>query len=350
MRLFLLSLLLWVRFSHAAADGQLHLYWIDSEGGGSTLLVTPAGESILIDCGNPGGRDAQRILHVAKNVAGLERLDHVVITHFHGDHFGGLADLATLMPIGTLYDKGVPQQSPDGKPKDMRWTLMRRPYLDASVEKRVTLAAADVLPLKQTETPLSLRCLCANQRIIAPSPEQASLRNPLTGTVEAKPVDPSDNANSLVLLLRFGDFDFFDGGDLTWNVEEKLVCPHDVVGPVDLYQVDHHGLPTSNHPSLIRTLNPTVSVMNNGPRKGTAPETLAALRSAPALQAMYQVHHNVRDEATSETEPERIANTSESGDACPAYFIHATVQADGGSFLVEVPSTGHRQTYVCRAP
>src|ERR1044071_10016843 len=86
------------------ADNALDVYWIDSEGGGSTLVVTPAGESVLVDSGNPGGRDAKRIHHVAREVAGLERIDYLVTTHFHVDHFGGAAELSELMPIGTVFD------------------------------------------------------------------------------------------------------------------------------------------------------------------------------------------------------------------------------------------------------
>src|SRR6266705_3404084 len=108
----------------ATAVKTLDLYWIDSEGGGSTLIVTPAGESVLIDTGNPGGRDAKRIHQVATREAGLNRIDHVIITHFHVDLFGGLAELAELMPVGTLHDKGISEESPDGKGQDMRWTLM----------------------------------------------------------------------------------------------------------------------------------------------------------------------------------------------------------------------------------
>src|SRR5436190_2402477 len=76
------------------ADKTLDIYWVDSEGGGSTLVVTPAGESVLIDSGNPGGRDSRRILHVAAEVASLKKIDCLVTTHFHIDHFGGAAELS----------------------------------------------------------------------------------------------------------------------------------------------------------------------------------------------------------------------------------------------------------------
>src|SRR6187399_2657821 len=134
------------------ADQTLDIYWLDSEGGGSTLIVTPEGESVLVDTGNPGGRDAQRIHKVATEVAGLKRIDHVIITHFHVDHFGGLAELAALMPVGTLHDKGITDSSPDGKAQDARWAMASRPYRDAKVEKRVTLVAGDTIPIKSGDT------------------------------------------------------------------------------------------------------------------------------------------------------------------------------------------------------
>src|SRR3954447_12180799 len=74
-----------------SADKKLDVYWVDVEGGAATLFVTPAGESVLIDTGSAGGRDPQRIQAVAAK-AGLKKLDHVVVTHFHTDHYGGLAE------------------------------------------------------------------------------------------------------------------------------------------------------------------------------------------------------------------------------------------------------------------
>src|SRR5690348_3934296 len=88
------------------SDHRLDIYWIDTEGGAATLIVTPVGEAALIDSGNPGGRDSKRIADVAFNVAGVKQIDHLITTHYHTDHFGGAAELATALPIRVVYDNG----------------------------------------------------------------------------------------------------------------------------------------------------------------------------------------------------------------------------------------------------
>ncbi len=334
----------------AAKDKTLDVYWIDSEGGGSTLIVTPAGESVLIDTGNPGGRDPSRIVAAAK-AAGLSKIDHVAITHWHTDHFGGAAEVAQQVPFGTLYQRAIPEGDPDGR-KQSPFQTQIKPFREIAAT-RVPLAAGTVIPLKAGGAgapKLSLRCLAADQKFVAPTAAQLQVKNPLTGTVPAKPIDTSDNANSAVFVLEFGPFRFFDGGDLTWNVEEKLVTPHNLAGVVDVYQTNHHGLDQSNNPLLVRSLEPTVVVMNNGPKKGGQPGSFAAIQAAAkSVQARYQVHKSFNVTGDENAPDDFIANhqnlTGREAEKCPANLIKMSVAPDGKSYTISIPATGHTRTY-----
>lgn len=326
-----------------ATAAHLDVYWIDSEGGGSTLIVTPDRESVLIDSGNAGVRDPHRIQHVAVDIARLDHLDHCITTHFHSDHMGGAPELAQLIPIRNLWDNGLPDTDPDGN-VGSGWSFTSKAYRDMAVQERHQVKPGTAIPLKGEH--LLLACVISRQQPWTTPPWAASKASLPKGQPPVKATDTSDNANSSAWVLTWGGFRFFDAGDLTWNTETRLVTPAVLVPEVDLFQVTHHGLEVSNNPWLLHALNPTVSVMNDGSTKGTAQEVIQTLRSLPGLKAQYQVHKNLRlNELDNNCPDEHIANLTAN---CSGNYIHCQVSDDGSTYTVEIPSNGHHATYSSR--
>jgi len=145
--------------------------------------------------------------------------------------------------------------------------------------------------------------------------------------------------------LTYGPFRFFDGGDLTWNVENKLVCPKNLVGEVDLFQVNHHGAANSNNPALVRAIRPRVAVIDNGPRKGGDPKSYTTLKSVRDIEAIYQLHKNVTSTWNDNTASTYIANDDEK---CQGEFIKVSVNPNGRSYRVEIPSKNSSSNYAVR--
>lgn len=339
----------------ASAGDEAHgldIYFVDVLGGAATLIVTPERESILIDSGWPGfeDRDPKRIASVLKEQAGLEGIDHLVTTHWHIDHFGGVEGLARLLPIGTFWDRGLPGDGiegldfPDG-PADDNPLLIA--YLAASEGKRKILKPGDTLPLAGD---VSAVVLASGGHVCE---VDASGANAECKDLPAdKAEDTSDNGRSIALIVRFGAFDFLDCGDLTWNIERELVCPVDRIRgtderegandqAIDLYQVTHHGLDSSNHPTLLETIRPTVTVMNNGPRKGGSAAVVHLLMSLDSIQANYQMHRNVTTGPEDNAEPSLIANDDPEG----GQFLHVRVEPDGSRFHVRIGADGEVRSF-----
>jgi competence protein ComEC len=316
----------------------LRIYWIDVEGGGATLIVTPAKESILVDAGWNLDRDASRIYKVAAEIAGMHEIDYFIATHWHADHYGGAIKLSQRMPIRRFYGNGP---LPDSVADDPQFLTLMPQYRTLVDGNSITLKAGTELSIRQVSSgpALQVQVLAAGRKVA----DHSATPNPLCSEKENPSPDPSQNADSIVLLFRYGKFTFFDGGDLTKAVEEQLVCPVNLVGTVDLFQIDHHGFDRSNSPVLIHSVHPRVVVVNNGPQKGAEPQTMKTLFSTPGVETVWQIHRNLQAGTQINTSPEFIANHQAEADG-EAEFIQASAEPNGG-FSVQIGTTGTRRDY-----
>lgn len=316
--------------SSPSARRTLDIFYVDVEGGAATLIVTPAGESILVDAGWPGfdGRDPKRI-EVAMKEAGITTIDHLVMTHYHVDHFGGIPELARRVKVNNFYDHG-PMESLQ---EDPGFATKNAAYQAVTQGKSITLKPGSSIKLKQTPgtPPIYLQCLASATEVV-PSKAMAGKPNAACATATMKDEDKSDNARSVVLLLRYGAFEFLDTGDLTWNIEHKLVCPQNLIGEIDLFQVGHHGTNSSNSPALLQSIKPTVAIMNNGARKGGHPDVVKTVRETTTIKDFWAVHRNINSKDEQNAAPDFTANLEEKNDE--AHMIRVSVDAAKKSFTV----------------
>jgi beta-lactamase superfamily II metal-dependent hydrolase len=287
-----------------AASKTFDMYVIDVEGGKSLLLVSPSGESMLIDTGFPGNddRDAKRIAEAVK-AANLKQVDHLVTSHYDGDHAGNITATAARVTIKTFYDHG------DAAVKDPRTTEVVRQYLAVATKaKRVVVKPGDKIPFKGIDV---LVLTAAGKHITTPV-KGGGAPNPYCKDTQPmkwtrNDEDNSENGNAVGLLFTYGKFRMVDFADLTWNREIELMCPNNPIGSVDLFMVSHHGYDISNSPALVDALHWRVALMNNSANKFGAASVLKRLREAPGMQALYLSHYSVNGPADNPPE-EFIAN------------------------------------------
>jgi len=317
----------------AQAAKPLEIYFIDVEGGQSTLIVSPSGQALLVDTGWRGfnGRDAERIVKAAKN-AHVKELNYVLITHYHRDHVGGAMQLTDRMKVGTFVDHG---------PNTEDTKVVREDFADYQATlpraQHLVVKPGDEIPLKG----ITVKVLAAAGNHISTPLPGAGQPNPLCSSEPAPPDDPSENAASVGILVTFGDFRFLDLGDLTKKKELELACPNNLIGTVDAYLTTHHGLNQSNPKAIVHAVHPRVAIMNNGASKGGSPDAWQIIHDSPGLQAMWQLHYSLEGGKEHNVPDAFIANIDAADDG---YYLKLTAEADG-AFTVYDARNKNQKTY-----
>lgn len=338
----------------------LDIYVVDVEGGNATLFVSPSGESLLIDTGNAGAaavRDVERIMAAVKD-GRLTRIDHLITTHWHGDHFGGMAELAARVPIRHFIDHGPNVQPGAAADEFLQKTypqlFAKATHTVATPGMKIPVAGLDVLVVTsagETTKAALPRAGGANAYCASFRPGENNAEDPM----------------SVGTHVTFGKFRTIHLGDLTKNKEFELMCPNNRIGTVDVLLGLHHGVDTSNSEVLVHALRPRVAIMNNGTRKGGQPEVMKTLHSSPGLENVWQMHFsqlsgqeytvpgmfiaNLPDEPLPAMPVAPIA-APPPGPAAPpppahngtAYWIKVSAQADG-SFTVTNGRNGFSKIY-----
>jgi competence protein ComEC len=342
----------------------LDIYVVDVEGGNATLFVAPSGESLLIDTGNAGAaavRDAERIV-AAAGAAGVTRIDTLITTHWHSDHFGGMAELAARLPVRHFVDHG-PNVQPAAATDEFLQTIY--PQLHARATHTVARPGS--------------RISVAGVEVLVVTSAGATIKDALPGAGAANPYCSSfkpgeNNAEdpmSVGTYVRFGEFRTIHLGDLTKNKEFELMCPTNRIGTVDVLLGLHHGVDTSSSEVLVHALRPRVAIMNNGTRKGGQPDVMRTVHTSPGLEDLWQMHFsqlsgqeytvpgmfiaNVLDEPSAAMAVAPIAAPPAGANAPPppahngtAYWIKVAARTDG-SFTVTNQRNGFSKQYAARS-
>jgi competence protein ComEC len=341
----------------------LQITFVDTEGGAATLIVTPSGESLLIDTGYPvADRDAKRIFAAAQQ-AGLRKIDHLLISHFHDDHTGGLAALSRMIPIEHFYDHGDTLDDPD--PQRLQADRKRLEGYRALVgSKRIIVKAGDMIPLQG----VSALIVTSDGKMLDQTVNGGG-PNPLCADAPRMSQAAGENAHMVGVLLGYNNFTYLNLIDLDWYQEMQLVCPINKVGMVSVFQMSRHGSSDgANSPALLGAIQPQVVVVPNGPHKGfgqtdtriqplpvagkpsTPYERNGYLRLAknPGIEGIWQGHLSLLDtDPSHNTARDMIANFEDTPD-CEGHAITASVAADG-KFTMTNTRNGFSKSYAVRS-
>jgi beta-lactamase superfamily II metal-dependent hydrolase len=289
----------------AAQDKPLKIVVVDVEGGAATLFLTPEGKSLLIDTGWPKGsgqmpspdgsqESADRIVMAAKKL-GIQKIDYVLVTHYHDDHSGGTSALGQKIPIGAFIDHG-PNGDPlrPGTPPER---VINTPagqyprYLEAvEGHKRIIAKAGDVIEIGS----LTNTIVASDGQVIAKPLPGAGAANPNCNMTASGALE-NENSRSVASLLRYGKVTIAQFGDLSWDKEYEMACPVDRLGKVNLLLVTQHGSANvSSNPAQVAAMRPDVAIMPNGGKKGGDPQVIETVMAQKSLQGFWRLHESYK--------------------------------------------------------
>lgn len=348
------------------ASKSLQVYVIDTEGGKATLYVAPGGQTVLVDSGNPGGRDTDRIM-AALSDAGAEKIDYLVSTHYHVDHVGGLQELAGRIPIDTFVDHGATVEGPVTALREQVPGFQVAYAALHAKAKHLVVKAGDRLPV----TGLDWRIVSSAGEVLTTPLPGAGKRNPacagFKNAIDAATWRDPEDDQSVGSLVSLGKFRMIDLGDLLWDKAVALMCPSNTIGDLDVYLVTGHGADVCSADPLVHTLHPRTAVMYNGTRKGGGVTAMQGVWRSPGLEDFWQLHWsyngglelnaaglfiaNMDDPATLAgvlTAPPQGRGRGGAAAHAPAYWIKISAQPDG-TFTIANSRNGFTKTYVARA-
>jgi len=290
--------------------------------------------------------------------AGITKIGHLITTHWHGDHFGGMAELASKVPIGEFIDHG-----PNVQPGEAADTFLQKTYPPLYAKSKHTVVkAGDKIAIAG----LDARVVTSAGEVIKTALPGAGKPNPYCANYKPGENNAED-PQSVGVFMTYGKFRTIHLGDLTKNKEFELACPNNRIGTVDVLLGLHHGQASSNSEVLVYALHPRVAIMNNGTRKGGEPEVMKTLHSSPGLEDLWQMHFSVLSGQEYTVPGMFIANTIDEpqtaipvtpvpapqpGSGAPpapvhngtAYWIKLSAQQDG-TFTVTNARNGFSKTY-----
>jgi competence protein ComEC len=237
------KIILVIWFLHIVLTGNsqtLKIYHIDVDQADATLFIMPNGSTLLVDAGKNGhGIRIKKILQSA----GITRIDHFVNTHYHEDHYGGIDELVLdpEISVTTAYDRGDKSYLPASKLDEKTF----KDYQSTIGKRAIPLTPGTQIPIDPS---ITVTCISQGGKVLDETGTDTGL---------------DENDMSLSVLVKFGGFTYFVGGDIESHTENKI-AERDLVMNVDVYQANHHGSHSSSSSSFMQDLNPDVVIISNG--------------------------------------------------------------------------------------